>query len=231
MALLLNCKTYPSDAETNVKVINMAEMKATAPPLANIEEASFEISTEHEPEISEVHDMPEVSDLPELSELQNELNEVEADLNEEQAKFDENDHVPSEPIEEQFESKKIQKPEHAISLYKKIDYVQQTPIININDFPSIDNSEQNDNIELSAIVSQSKNNLLHSYPNANISDLKRDKTYDGCPIYRVNKFCSYSFVFISLFDLIDIHFAMLCNSIHSYRLLLSMPSYENIYVL
>lgn len=165
MALLLNCKTYPSDLEASVKVVNMAEMKATAPPLANIDEASFEASVEQESDISE-----------KLEDIKSSVEVVQVILEEPQ--------VLSAPVEEQFESKKFKKSENATFGYRRIEFVQRSPIVN-NDFPSIDNSEQNVSVESAAKVSQSKNNLFQSYPNVTVNDLKREKTYDGHPIYRV----------------------------------------------
>lgn len=148
-----------------MKVVNMAEMKATAPPLANIDEASFEASVEQESDVSE------------------QVEDVKFSVEVVQVKFEE-PQVLSAPVEEQFESKRLQKSENAISGYRRIEFVQRSPIVN-NDFPSIDNSEQNVSVESAAKVSQSKNNLFQSYPNVAASDLKREKTYDGHPIYRV----------------------------------------------
>lgn len=90
------------------------------------------------------------------------------------------DDVPS--LEEHiFQCKKIQTVENAVFV-TNFSYVRNVNVLN---FPSIDNSEINGNYE-----SEDKEKIkrLKDIDEAIPKDWKREKTFDGSPIYRVRSF-------------------------------------------
>lgn len=98
------------------------------------------------------------------------------------------DSIPS--VEIAFECKQIKNSENSASHFTKITTINcdlNELNINNNDFPSIDNSEVVP-IKIANVVNNSvhvsRNQIDSSDPKAP-KEWKREKTFDGCPIYRV----------------------------------------------
>lgn len=104
-------------------------------------------------------------------------------------------------VEDTFECQKIKPTENARSRYTFSGNVGGLKIEE-NDFPSIDNSESEGKkqiIHAKGIRSQSgsKVDLNVAGTDEKAKEWKREKTYDGCPIYRVN--FHFMFLFIKKF--------------------------------
>lgn len=98
--------------------------------------------------------------------------------------------VPTTPIEVTFECKQIKKSENSASGFGKVSLLNNNlSELNTmrNALPTIDDgdpvkTDSNANLPIAGAVSGSKNNLLSSVAS---TDWKREKTYDGSPVYRV----------------------------------------------
>lgn len=99
--------------------------------------------------------------------------------------------VPATPIEVTFECKQIKKIENSASGFSRISLLNNNlSDLNLtNTLPLIDSGETvkndaNANLPVATNASDSKNNVFSSGVIAS-ADWKREKTYDGSPIYRV----------------------------------------------
>lgn len=112
--------------------------------------------------------------------------------------------VPATPVEITFECKQVKKSENSASSFGKVSLLNEVNSTK-NVLALIDNggtvkADANANLPVAKTVSASKNNLLSGDAT---SDWKREKTYDGSPIYRVMTTAPFdeTFVFV-LVDLI-----------------------------